>query len=131
MSSRRSLPEVERIGKAELVEASRAAGAGRWVALERPGAWVGLGTVEPGAPRRWHRHPGQEMLLYIVEGTLRLEFGPLGHGTLQGRPGDFVRIAPGALHRETALGKGVAKFVLLRLGKGPPAIEYVVPPPRG
>jgi uncharacterized RmlC-like cupin family protein len=57
--------------------------------------WAGRSRTEAGAWSGWHVHPGHDTYVFQTQGRLRLEFGPGGTESVEGGPGDFVRI-PGA-----------------------------------
>jgi uncharacterized RmlC-like cupin family protein len=58
---------------------------------------------------------------------LRLEFGPGGRSTIEARPGDFVHVPAGAVHRETNPGDRDSLLVVVRCGTGEPTVNLEGP----
>jgi redox-sensitive bicupin YhaK (pirin superfamily) len=63
--------------------------------------WAGLARTEAGMVSGWHHHGVYESTIYVLSGALRMEFGPGGTEVLDAGPGDFLYVAPGAIHRES------------------------------
>jgi uncharacterized RmlC-like cupin family protein len=55
----------------------------------------------PGTASAWHHHAEHETVGYVVAGKLRLEWGPAGERRVDAGPGDFFRVPPGVIHRES------------------------------
>ena len=51
-----------------------------------------------------HIHDGFELMLYILEGRVRHEFGPGLRKTLDNAAGDFIYIKPGVPHEVFNIG---------------------------
>jgi uncharacterized RmlC-like cupin family protein len=49
---------------------------------------------------------------------MRVEFGQGGTEVIEARPGDFLFIAPGAIHRESNLSDEESRAVVVRSGSG-------------
>jgi uncharacterized RmlC-like cupin family protein len=80
--------------------------------------WAGVARTEPGMVTGWHHHGEYESVIYVLTGVLRLEFGPGGAEVAEARPGDFVRVPKGAVHRESNPSAGPADIVVVRAGRG-------------
>src|SRR5207245_488951 len=65
------------------------------------GMWAGLVRTASGVVAGWHHHGAYESTIFVVSGSLRMEFGPGGTNLLDAGPGDFLYLAPGAVHRES------------------------------
>ena len=50
--------------------------------------------------------------------------------TLDCRQGDFIYVAPGAVHRESNPGDQESQIVVVRAGSGAPVVNVDGPPPR-
>jgi uncharacterized RmlC-like cupin family protein len=85
--------------------------------------WSGLASLAPGARTGWHHHGQHETSLYVLSGTVRLEFGPAGSRVLDCGPGDFVYVPGGTVHRESNPGSTGAVTVMTRAGEGDPMYE--------
>jgi uncharacterized RmlC-like cupin family protein len=113
-----------RIRPEELVEIDGPPEIHRRQAFAKPGLWAGLTTTEPGLVSGWHHHGGHDTIVYVISGSVAIEFGEGGRQAVQGRPGDFVAIPGGLVHRESTLGDEPSRSVIVRAGgDGPPTIE--------
>ena len=59
---------------------------------------MNIATIPPGGVAYAHIHVGFEVMLYILEGRVRHEYGPDLSLSLENGPGDFIYIAPGVPH---------------------------------
>ena len=59
---------------------------------------VNIATVPPGGVAAAHIHVGFELILYILEGRVRHEFGDGLKQVLENQAGDFTYIKPGVPH---------------------------------
>jgi uncharacterized RmlC-like cupin family protein len=80
--------------------------------------WAGTLQTEPGIVSGWHHHGEHESAIYLLTGALRMEFGPGGREVLTGGPGDFLYVAPHAVHRESNPTDELATAVVVRAGVG-------------
>ena len=59
---------------------------------------MNVATIPPGGVAYAHIHVGFEVMLYILEGRVRHEYGPRLEHALENEAGDFIFIAPGVPH---------------------------------
>lgn len=59
---------------------------------------MNIATVPPGGVAYAHVHVGFEVMLYILQGTVRHEFGDRLKQSVQNTAGDFIYIEPGVPH---------------------------------
>jgi len=59
---------------------------------------MNVATIPPGGVAYAHIHVGFEVMLYILEGRVRHEYGPGLHQVVENRAGDFIFIEPGVPH---------------------------------
>jgi uncharacterized RmlC-like cupin family protein len=59
---------------------------------------MNVATIPPGGVAYAHIHVDFEVMLYILEGRVRHEFGDGLQHTLENRAGDFIFIEPGVPH---------------------------------
>ena len=59
---------------------------------------VNIATIPPGGVAYAHIHDGFEVMLYILEGNVRHEFGDKLKKTLENTAGDFIFIKSGVPH---------------------------------
>ena len=57
-----------------------------------------IATIPPGGVAFAHIHDGFDLMLYIIEGKVRHEFGPGCKKNLDNEAGDFIYIKPGVPH---------------------------------
>ncbi len=59
---------------------------------------MNVARIPPGGVALAHIHVDFEVMLYILEGTVRHEYGPRLEKVLINGPGDFIYIEPGVPH---------------------------------
>src|SRR5262245_61044242 len=59
---------------------------------------MNVATIPPGGVAYAHIHVDFEVMLYILEGRVRHEYGPGLKQSLEHGPGDFIYIEPGVPH---------------------------------
>lgn len=59
---------------------------------------LNVATIPPGGVAYAHIHVDFEVMLYILEGRVRHEYGPRLEHALENEAGDFIFIAPGVPH---------------------------------
>ena len=106
-----------------LVDADPTPGMRRRRAIDVPGLWSGLVHTEPGSTSGWHHHGEHETSLYVMSGTMRLEFGPGGGSVIDAGPGEFVHVPAHVVHRESNPTDQVASAVIARAGTGAPTVN--------
>lgn len=67
---------------------------------------INIATVPAGAIAYAHIHDGFEVMLYIVEGKVRHDFGPDLKYSVINEGGDFIYIEPGIPHEVFNIGDG-------------------------
>jgi len=59
---------------------------------------MNVATIPPGGVAYAHIHVGFELMLYILEGRVRHEYGPGLKQSIENEAGDFIFIEPGVPH---------------------------------
>ncbi len=59
---------------------------------------MNVATIPPGGVAYAHIHVGFEVMLYILEGRVRHEYGPGLEQVVENAAGDFIYIEPGVPH---------------------------------
>ena len=59
---------------------------------------MNVATIPPGGVAYAHIHEGFDLMLYILEGNVRHEYGHKLTKTLENTAGDFIYIKPGVPH---------------------------------
>jgi uncharacterized RmlC-like cupin family protein len=98
-------------------------------ALSTDGLWAGIVHTDAGMVSGWHHHGDYETSIYVLTGSMRMEFGPHGTNTVDAAPGDFLYIAPHAIHREGNPSAEFGSAVVVRAGHGEPVINVKEPGP--
>lgn len=110
-----------KIGPDELEDTDSAPGILREEAFAKPGLWAGRSTTEPGVTSGWHHHGDADTIVYVLSGTVVIEFGA---EKVQAGEGEFLVIPAGLVHRESTREGGPSKSVVIRTGgQGPPTFE--------
>jgi len=65
---------------------------------------INVATVPVGGVAKAHIHDGFEVMLYIVEGRVRHEFGAGLKQSIENEAGDFIYIEPGIPHEVFNIG---------------------------
>jgi uncharacterized RmlC-like cupin family protein len=66
---------------------------------------MNVATIPPGGVAYAHIHVGFELMLYILEGRVRHEYGPGLSNSIENEAGDFIYIEPGVPHEVFNLSK--------------------------
>ena len=66
---------------------------------------INIASVPPGGIAYAHIHDGFEVMLYIVEGKVRHDFGPDLRYSVTNEAGDFIYIEPGVPHEVYNIGE--------------------------
>jgi uncharacterized RmlC-like cupin family protein len=114
---------VRRIRPDERTEGPATAGMVREEAVATEAMWAGLVRTAPGMASGWHHHGDSESVIYVVTGALVMEFGPGGRDTFEAGPGDFLYVAPGAVHRESNPTAEESHIIVMRSGSGTPVFN--------
>jgi uncharacterized RmlC-like cupin family protein len=96
-------------------------------AVETEGMWAGFVTTDAGMVSGWHHHGEYESSIYVVSGSLRMEFGAGGSEVVEASPGDFVYVAPHAIHREGNPSHVESTLIVVRAGSGEPVFNVEGP----
>ena len=98
-------------------------------AISIDGLWSGFVRTEPGVSSGWHHHGDHDTSVYVIEGHVRIEFGPGGLHSSDAGPGDFVHIPKHVIHREVNPGATESQEIISRSGTGPLTINVDGPTP--
>jgi uncharacterized RmlC-like cupin family protein len=120
---------VRRVTPEERGEGFWTAGMVREEAIATGGMWAGVARTAAGMVSGWHHHGEFESAIYVLTGALRMEFGPGGGEALEAGPGDFLYVAPGAIHREINPTDLESEIVVVRAGVGQPVTNVDGPEP--
>lgn len=91
------------------------AGMTRAHAITANGLTSGRVSSAPGMISGWHHHGMHETSIYVVTGTLHMEFAG---GAFDAQEGDFIHVPAGAVHRESNPRREPNLAVFSRAGRG-------------
>jgi len=116
-------PDVSLVRAEDRVPDDPTPGVVRERAIAVEGMWSGHVSTEAGIVSGWHHHGDYETSIYVVEGELRVEYGPDGRQVAHARPGDFVHVGKGVIHREGNPAPDASRLVVTRSGTGPVTVN--------
>jgi uncharacterized RmlC-like cupin family protein len=121
---------VWRVRPTERSEGEPTPGLTREQAVATDAMWAGFVRTDAGMVSGWHHHGEYETTIYVVSGSMRMEYGPAGSEVLEATPGDFVYVPAGAIHREGNPSDDESTLVVVRAGTGEPVTNVDGPAPR-
>jgi uncharacterized RmlC-like cupin family protein len=101
----------------------------RLTLLERPDAWAGWVWTDAGVAGGWHHHGGHDSYIYLLRGSITIDFGPGGRESVTAGPGDFIFNPANLVHRETTHPDQDAEVFVVRVGGGPHLVNVEGPDP--
>ncbi len=104
-------------------------GMARRTLVERQDAWVGEVRTDAGVAGGWHHHAGHDSYIYVLEGSLTIDFGPGGRESVAAGRGDFIFNPAGVVHRERTSAEGPGRVFVVRVGSGPHMVNVDAPDP--
>jgi uncharacterized RmlC-like cupin family protein len=111
---------IYRVTPEERVEGQPTPGIVREQAVKTEEMWAGFARTDAGMVSGWHHHGEYESAIYVLTGSLRMEFGSAGEETFDAGPGDFVFVGKGVVHRESNPSTEQGTVVVVRAGQGEP-----------
>lgn len=109
---------IYKVTPEQRTEGSYTPGMVREEAISTESIWAGFVRTEAGMTSGWHHHADYETTIFVVSGGAKFEFGPQGGEVLEAAPGDFIRIPPHMIHRESNPGDSESHLVVIRHGSG-------------
>ena len=89
--------------------------------------WIGWVRTEAGVAGGWHHHGERDSYVYVIDGSIHIEFGPGGRERVTAGPGDVVVNPREAIHREVTGPDGPAELFVVRVGPGPLTVNVEGP----
>lgn len=118
---------IHRIAPEQRIEGQPTPGMTREQAVQTEGMWAGFVRTDPGMVSGWHHHGSYESSIFVLSGSLRMEFGPGGGESFDAGPGDFVFVGKQVVHRESNPSTEPAAIVVVRAGEGEPVVNVEGP----
>jgi uncharacterized RmlC-like cupin family protein len=81
--------------------------------------WVGWVRTDAGLAGGWHHHGARDSYIYVLRGTVTIEYGPTGREQVTAAAGDFIFNPARMVHREITAPDEPAEFFVVRVGTGP------------
>lgn len=101
----------------------------RRVLLEDRDRWAGWLRTDAGVAGGWHHHGGHDSYIYVVRGSLTIDYGPGGRESVIAEAGDFIFNPAHIVHRETTSPEGDVEAFVVRVGDGPQLVNVDGPEP--
>lgn len=95
--------------------------------LERDDAWVGWIRTDAGVAGGWHHHGGHDSYIYVLRGSLTIDYGVGGAESVRAEGGDFIFNPAHLVHRETTSPDGDVEAFVVRIGDGPQVVNVEGP----
>ena len=96
---------------------------GRWV------GWAGWIQNEAGDVSGWHHHAVNETHVYVIRGSVTVEFGPGGRDRIVAGAGDFFIVPSSTVHRELTSADSDLEAFVIRVGGEPEEVAADGPEP--
>jgi mannose-6-phosphate isomerase-like protein (cupin superfamily) len=89
---------------------------------DRWSGWSGWIRNDARDVSGWHHHAANETFVYVIRGSITVEFGSGGVESIEAHAGDFFHVPAATIHRETTGQDADLEAFVLRIGREP---EYV------
>ena len=80
---------------------------------------LALATIGPNVMSGWHHHGDHTSCVYVLKGSLHIDWGPNGREGIDLTAGDFYVVAANTIHREGNRGSDDVQLAAFYLGSGP------------
>jgi uncharacterized RmlC-like cupin family protein len=97
--------------------------------LDHGHRWIGWVRTDPGMAGGWHHHGDRDSYVYVLRGSVRIDWGPGGREQLTAATGDLVFNPARMVHREVTAPGEPAEFFVVRIGPGPLNVNVEGPEP--
>ena len=71
----------------------------------------------------WHHHAANDTYVYVIRGSVTIEFGMDGAERIEARPGDFFLVPSQTIHREITGPDADLDAFVLRVGGEPEQVN--------
>ena len=96
---------------------------GRWV------GWAGWIQNEAGDLSGWHHHATNDTYVYVLRGSVTVEFGPGESERIVAHAGDLFIVPPNTIHRELTSEDSDLEAFVVRVGGEPEEVGTGEPEP--
>jgi uncharacterized RmlC-like cupin family protein len=122
-------PLVIRVSEGPIAPGPPTPGMERRQILDHATAWVGWVRTDAGLAGGWHHHGDRDTYVYLVSGSITIEYGPGGREQVHAEAGDLIFNPARMVHRETTTPEGPAEAFVVRVGSGPQNVNVEGPDP--
>jgi uncharacterized RmlC-like cupin family protein len=122
-------PTVIRASEGMMAPGPPTPGMDRRQILDHANVWVGWVRTDAGLAGGWHHHGDRDTYVYVVSGTLTIDYGPGGRDQVEATAGDLIFNPARMVHRETTTAEGPAEAFVVRVGSGPQNVNVDGPDP--
>lgn len=98
---------------------------GRWV------GWASWIRNEAGDVSGWHHHAANDTHVYVIRGSVTIDFGPGGAESIVALAGDFFIVPSQTIHRETTSQDSELEAFVVRVGGEPEHVNVDGPEAAG
>ena len=95
---------------------------GRWI------GWAGWIQNDAGDVSGWHHHSANETYVYVIRGSVTVEFGPGGRDRIVASAGDLFIVPSDTVHRELTSEDSDLEAFIVRVGGEPEEVVADQPP---
>jgi uncharacterized RmlC-like cupin family protein len=81
--------------------------------------WVGWVKTDAGVAGGWHHHGERDSYVYVLRGTITIEYGGGGREHMTAAAGDLIFNPARMVHREITAPDQPAELLVMRIGAGP------------
>ena len=96
---------------------------GRWI------GWAGWIQNEAGDVSGWHHHASNVTYVYVIRGSVTVEFGPGGSDRIVAGAGDLFIVPADTVHRELTGDDSDLEAYIVRVGGEPEQVAAGGPEP--
>lgn len=94
--------------------------------VDGEGNWLGWAERirnPPGDVSSWHQHPASDTYVYVIRGSVTVNFGLDGTEHISASAGDFFIIPAGLIHRESTSPDSELEAFVIRVGELPEQVD--------
>lgn len=122
-------PIVVRANEGPAAPGAPTGGMDRRQIMERGETWVGWVRTAAGMAGGWHHHGDRDSYVYVLRGSVTIDFGPGGRDSVTATEGDMIFNPARMVHRETTSAGAPAEFFVVRVGPGDLNVNVPGPDP--
>jgi uncharacterized RmlC-like cupin family protein len=99
--------------------------------FERDGRWADWIRNGAGDESGWHHHAANDTYVYVLRGSVTIDFGPGGAERIVAGGGDFFIVPAQTIHRETTGRDADLDAFVIRVGGEPEHVDVDGPEAAG